>query len=206
MTKTPYTTIEKVQAYLLQDISESFQANVERWILGISRTMDQMANRQLVADTYESEESLELRYFDVEKLGYITIDDCVEIESIEYKNGDDWEELDASEYDLYPAIAPHRKIIYAFTPGLQAVRVRARWGYMEDITEDLQWAATVLVAGVCTANQAITGRNPGAVVKEKIGTYEVQYTPGIDNDGKVASFRDLEEAKEIIAGYKKILL
>lgn len=204
MTQTPYTTIAKVEAYLLEDIDPSFVANVERWILGIGRTMDDLANRKLVADTYDSDEEFETRYFDVTKYGYLTIDDCVEIEQVEEKNGDSWSVI--SDYDPYPTLAPHRKIVYAFPVGLQNVRIRAKWGFMEEITTDLEWAATVLVAGVCIANQAIAGRNPGPVSREKIGNYDVTYAGGNDNAGKTAGFRDLEEAKAIIANYRKILI
>jgi hypothetical protein len=204
MTPTPYTTVAKVEAYLLQDIDPTFAANVERWILGASRTMDDMANRKLVADAYDSDEAFELRYFDVTKYGYLTIDDCVEIEQVEQKNGDDWDVI--TDYDPYPAVAPFRKVVYAFPVGMQNARIRARWGFMEEITTDLEWAATVLVAGICIANQAVAGRNPGPVTKEKIGNYEVTYGSGSDNAGKAAGFRDLEEAKSIIANYRKILI
>lgn len=206
MTKTPYTTIAKVQDYLLEDIAEGFQPNVERWILGISRAMDEMANRKLVADEYDSGESLELRYFDVDQYGFVSIDDCVEIESVEYKNGDSWAVLDDTAFQTYPALPPYRKLVYSFPPGLQTVRIRANWGYMETITEDLEWAATVLAAGVCIANQAVAGRNPGPVSSEKIGNYSVSYASGNDNAGKSAGFRDLDEAKQIVANYRKILI
>ncbi len=206
MTRTPYTTIAKVEAYLLEEIADSFEANVERWISGISRNMDEMANRKLVADTYESDEALELRYFDVENLGYVSIDDCVEIDSVEYKSGTSWVALDTTEYETYPTLAPFRKLVAVFPPGMQTVRVRARWGYMDEITEDLEWAATVLVAGVCIANQAVAGRNPGPVSSEKIGNYSVSYASGNDNAGKSAGFRDIDEAKQIVANYRKILI
>lgn len=206
MTRTPYTTIAKVEAYLLEEIDDAFESNVLRWISGISRNIDEMANRKLVADTYESDESFELRYFDVENFGYVSIDDCVDIESVEYKNGASWVALDSSQYETYTTLPPFRKIIAPFPVGLQTVRIRAKWGYMEEITEDLEWAATVLVAGVCIANQAISGRNPSPVSREKIGNYEVTYGNGNDNAGKSAGFRDLDEAKGIIAGYRKILI
>ncbi len=206
MIPSVYTTIAKVEAYLIQDIDPSFQANVTRWIAGVTTMMDSMANRKLVADTYLSDEQFEVRYFDVTRYGYLTIDDCVEIESIEQKVGDSWEEVSASDYETYPAIAPFRRISYAFPVGVQNVRIRARWGYMEEITDDLEWAATVLVAGICIANQAVAGRNPGPLVKEKIGNYEVAYGSSKDNDGKAAGFSDLTEAHEIVARYRKLLI
>lgn len=204
MTPTPYTTIAKVEAYLLQEISSEFESNVERWILGVSRLMDDLANRKLVADSYDSDEAFEMQYFDVTKYGYLTIPDCVEIEQVELKSGDSWDVI--STYEAYPTLAPFRKVVYGFPVGMQNVRIRARWGYMDEITTDLEWAASVIVAGICIANQAVAGRNPGPVSKEKIGNYEVTYGGGSDNKGKASGFSDLEEAKSIIANYRKILI
>lgn len=202
MTNTPYTTIELVEAYLKEDIEPAFVSSMERWILGVSLSMDVLANRKLVADEYDSDEQFELRYFDVTKYGYVTIDDCMEIESVESKNNDIWEEVTT---DAYPTLPPFRKVIYGFPVGLQNVRIRARWGYMEEITADLEWAATVIAAGVYIAKKTADGTSSGQVAREKIGNYEISYANS-GTDGKSIGFMDLGEAKTIVSNYRKILI
>lgn len=198
MSRTPYTTIALVENYLIRDIHETFQSQVEAWILAVGDIMDSDANRKLVADTYDSDESFELKYFDCEKYGYLVIDDCVAVESVESKEGDTWSDTD---YELYPALAPHRKLTGSFPLGLQKTRVRAHWGYFEEIPQDLQFAATVFAAGICLANMAASGENPNIVLREKIGNYEVAYG---DGKGSSASMKDYERAKEIVESYRKI--
>jgi hypothetical protein len=206
MTPSKYTSVLDVEAYMVQAINAGFEANVERWISAVSRYMDDKANRKLVADSYDSDESFELRYFDVSTYGFVTIDDCIEIESIEYRSGDSWVSLNDTEFEVYPALAPHRRVVHGFSLGNQVVRIRARWGYMEDITEDLSWAATVLVSGICIANQAVGGNAPGTISNEKIGNYQVAYASSKDSDGRTGGLRDLDEANAIIANYRRIAL
>lgn len=205
MTKATYTTIANVEAYLIQTIDAGFQPDVQNWIAAVTAQIDDMANRKIVADTY-GDEDFELRYFDVTSYGHLTIDDCVEIQKVEYKSGDSWVEVLAADYATYPALAPFRRITYTFPVGAQAVRIRAKWGYRATLPEDLMWAATVMVAGICTANQALANGSHGPVMKEKVGNYEVAYGANSQNEGRSGGLKDLELAKEIISKYRKILI
>ena len=204
MTRTPYTTVADVENYLLKDINTSFEGNISKWILAVSAEMDRMANRKLVADTYGAEEELELKYFDVEQVGYVTVDDFVDISSVQQKEGDTWTDRD---FEPYPALPPSRKIIGSFSYGLQSIRVRAQWGlfHPDSIPEDLQHACTVLVSGVCLANQSAGGVSAMPISREKIGNYDVAYATG-DAAGKAGGYQDIASALDVIQGYRRLAI
>lgn len=169
-----YTTIAKVEAYTLQDITASFEDEVGVWIKGMSRFADGYCNRKLVADGSDT-----VKYYDGENKGFVAIDDCQSITTVELGDmyGDNLSAV--SNYITYPRIAPYRAIILksgVFTAGWQNVKVTGDWGYLanddNDRIEQLSWAVTVLVGGI------INAQNPNAQAKqsERIGNYQVTYT------------------------------
>jgi hypothetical protein len=190
-----YTTIEAVEKYTGISIDAGDEPSVEEYIGGISRFFDRIADRKLVADEEESgEETPDYRVYDGDGSPWLAIDDCVEIVSVEI-GGDFATALAAvTDASAYPAIAPHRKLYRAagFPCGIQNVRIAARWGYREDLPEDLKFAATVIVGGVLFAKQ------PGVQGKksESIGNYSVTYS---DDKG----IADYERALAILEGYKR---
>ncbi|MFA6158893.1 MAG: hypothetical protein WC763_04725 [Candidatus Paceibacterota bacterium] len=193
-----YTTAEKIGDYMLIDIDPTFEDKVDGWIEGVSRMLDQAANRKLVAEEAgegEEDASLEDKYFDGNGQRFLTIDDCVEVEEVAIGdiNGDNEEETE--DYLTYPRIAPIRRLILkggVFSAGVQNVRVKARWGLFADVPKDIELACTIIVAGVINAS------TPGkqAIKSESIGNYQVAYT---DEKG----IADFDRAKSIIDTYRK---
>lgn len=185
-----YTTIAAVENYTGKAIASSLQMQVTEWITGVSRFMDQEANRVLVADATAS-----TLYFDGNGSSCLLIDDFVTIESVEV--GDEYGENFAAITDFvkYPAVAPHRKLIRregVFDYGIQNVKVTGRAGYFVELPEDIKLAATVIVAGVVNAQQPGSDRKKS----ESIGNYSVSYS----SDKGIA---DYKQALAVIAKYRR---
>jgi hypothetical protein len=206
MTPTLYTTVSDVETYLSQELDEAGSANVTALIASVTQQIDTLANREpVVAGVYGDDDEYALRYFDVIKRGQVSIDDCVNIESVECQSGTTWVELD--EYAPYPALPPHWRIINAaaLVPGEQNVRISAKWGYVSTLPADLKHAATIMVAASYLAGKSNTGNAGGRIQREKVGTYDVTYAVG-NSDGMSSEMRDLDEAHRIIMTYRKPLI
>lgn len=193
---TNYTTIAKVEAYTLKDITATFEDEVTVWIEAMSRYADEYCNRTLVQSD-ESDPS-ETKYYDGEGKTHLSIDDCQSITSVAL--GDSYGEnfSAVTDYVKYPAVAPHRALILksgVFTGGIQNVKVIGTFGYFATAPEDLVWAVTVLVGGI------MNSQRPGPQDKksERIGNYQVTYT---DDKGK----RDYDRAMAILDSYKKHII
>lgn len=188
-----YTTIAKVEAYTLKDIGSSFETNVSAWITSISRFIDQYCNRTIVASGSDTE-----KYYDGEGKEYVSIDECQSITTVELgdRYGDNLSAV--TDYIKYPATAPHRALILksgVFTGGIQNVKVTADFGYAASTPEDIEFAATVLVAGI------INAQDPNAQGKksERIGNYQVTYT---DDKG----ITDFNRAMAILDSHKRYVI
>lgn len=191
-----YTTVERVENYVLRDVEDFFEPEVEKWIESTSRLMDSLANRVLVAPVFGSGDDFEIKYYDGDGTDEIRIDDCQEIESLAIGDefGDNLEETD--EYITRPKIEPFQSIKLksdVFTKGVQNVKVEGRFGFFNSNVEDIQFACTVLTAGIIMSQ--IKGKQ--AVSSESIGNYSVSYF------SEQAS-RDYKHALEIIARYRKL--
>lgn len=184
-----YCSILDVENYLLTEIDASFESQVETWIAGISRAMDTMAGRKLVADVIGSGDDYETKYYDGNGKSELLIDDCVDIQSVEI--GDVVQTVTP-----YPKVAPHRKLIYTggFPIDNQNVKVVGNFGLFEETPDDIRLACTILVAGVINAELNKHGKKSESIG----GTYSVTY---VDDKGVA----DFEHAKAIVEGYRKIV-
>lgn len=190
--RTPYTTVEAIENYTRETIADSMEAQVEAWIAGVGNMMDSMANRKLVADTIGSgEDEFEVKYFDCQGNGNVPIADCQEVDEVQ--TGDPMTDVYAefADYYTYPKIAPFRKLVGSFPAGLQNVKVSGRWGFFNELPEDIKFAATVIASGIYLNHSS----GNASVKSEKIGNYSVTY---VDEQG----FNDFERAKGIIEGYR----
>jgi hypothetical protein len=197
-----YTTVAKLEDYLLIDIDDVFEEKVNDWIDGVSRLMDQLTNRKLVAEAVDTEEHTELttKYYDGNDKEVISIDDCVSVDSLYIGDqyGDNLTEVES--FITYPkgGEEPIRKLMLKsglFTCGIQNIKVTARFGAYAEIPADIALACTILVAGIIN-NQ---NKGPQAKKSESIGNYSVSY---IDDKG----IADYERALSIIESYKKFIL
>jgi hypothetical protein len=170
-------------------------ATIEAFIKSATRTMDQLANQKLVAEALGSGEEAPSKYYDGNAKGNIRIDNCWEIEKVEL--GDQYGEnfVETTTYQRYPAEDPCNMLFLKgglFPFGNQNVKVTGLFGLFDTLPEDIEFACTVITAGM------ILNKNAGGVVtSEKIGNYAVSF----DTTDKA---RDFNQALDIINGYRKM--
>lgn len=200
-----YTTEEIIENYLLQNIDATFSDQIDSWIAGIEKIIDQYTGRNFIADSTAT-----ARLFDGDGRQDLLIDECVAVTKVEVgldSYGNSFLEISASgadRYFTYPANAtlksvPIHKISLnarGWAPGRQNNRITAKWGYSATVPADIQFAATVFVAGILNQH-----RQGGDEIKsEHIGNYTVTY----NTDQGANSFGDFENAKRILDSYKKL--
>jgi hypothetical protein len=173
--------VEDVEAYTLQDVAETFEPQVEEWIEQMTAYIERVTNRTFGSDTTASE-----RKYDGTGSVVLLVDDYTELDSVEVDGsvrGDVYE---------YPANTTPKYKIVSNTPfprGHQNITVTANWGY-GNAPKDLQFACTVLVAGIINAQ---TKTNDKA--SESIGNYSVSYKTD-------AQQKDYEQAMKTIHSYR----
>lgn len=200
-----YTTKTAVENYILQNIDSSFDSQLDSWIAGIERVIDNYTGRNFKADSAAS-----ARVFDGNGSEELIIDECIQVTLVEAGNdsyGDSFSTIPSTgsdKYFTYPANATvrqvpiHKLVLSArtFPNGRQNNRVTAKWGYSETPPEDIQFAACVFVSGVLNQH-----RQGGEEIKsESIGAYSVSY----NTDAGDNSWADFERSKQILDQYKRI--
>lgn len=189
-----YTSVQEVENYLLLEIADEFEEQVDGWIKAMSEQVKLLTNREWLADTEDTE-----RLFDGRGTQYLRIGEAVSIEKVEVGEnyGQGFSEVTdfiVSPYDSLPIT----KIILAddvFPRGIANVRVTGKFGYGEEVPEDIKLATTILVAGIIL-NQTYP---QGDIESEKIGNYAVSYKTEEQK-------RDYKQAMDIIASRRVILL
>lgn len=188
-----YTTTAKVQEYT--DVAQEDVSLVAELITDVSREMDRMANRTLVCDEIVSGEDTPIKYFDGDGTSQYFIDDAWNIEKVEV--GDAWGDnfVENTEYVAYPVDAPHKALIFkSASPvkGFQNIKVTANFGLFETTPADIEFACTVLVAGILNSKNS-----NGEITSERIGNYSVSYDTAQGG-------QDYKRALEIINSYRRI--
>jgi len=161
-----YTTVEKIENYLLTEIDASFESQIERWIEAVEKYIDTFTGRNFIADTVAS-----IRIYEGDMTDSLLIDDCIQITKLEI----DDEEIDSDDYFIYPPNnLPKKKIVLdasLFPCGNQNINVTAKWGYSATVPADIEFVATVLMAGLINAS-----RQEGTAQSEAIGAYSISYS------------------------------
>jgi hypothetical protein len=164
------TDISKLESYLLITIDPEFYPQVEEFIDSVTAYIERYTGRTFTADTIAT-----ARTYDGTNSGELFIDDAVEITEVKVKDT----VLDEDDYVLYPSNRlPKTRIILPyklFYTGNQNITVTAKWGYGENIPDDLSFAATLLVADMINAGNT---SGEGDIVSETIGRYSVSYAAG----------------------------
>lgn len=161
----PYTTKDAVEKYLLTEIDDAFNDQLDSWILGVSQFMDTYTGRQLVADA-----TPETRKYDGNGADELMIDHAQAISAVTVDGV-------AVTPLQYPANKPRKnRLVLVGTlwiTGLQNVLVTAKFGYYPTLADApaIQFAATVLVAGIVNQSK----NQDDGVQSEKIGQYSVTY-------------------------------
>jgi hypothetical protein len=200
-----YTTKEEIQNYILNDIDDSFDDQIDSWIEAVEQIIDAITGRNFKADSAAS-----ARVFSGDGTQELLIDECVAVTTVEVgadSYGAAFSTVGATTADRYflkpDNYAAKNVPIYAvvlsartWTPGQQNARITAKWGYSVAVPELIKFAATVFVAGILNQH-----RQGGDQIKsEHIGNYQVTYNTDKEGD----SFADFTRAKEILAQFTKI--
>ena len=201
MINQEYTTQAAVEGYLLETIPDSLVPRFEEYVSAVGMFIARYTGRQFVAEATAT-----ARVYDGDDTSEILTDECVAVTKVERGNdsfGGTFTELTlggSTGYVLLPNNAaarnlPFRKVLYRgglWACGEQNNRITARWGYSITPPADIQFAATVFVAGIINAQQP----NAGQVSSEKIGNYSVTYkTP--------TAMADYERALAVLDQYKR---
>lgn len=185
------TSIQNVKDYALIEIESAYEPVVQNYIDSVTAFIERYTGR-IFSQSYEATE----RTYDGNGESELFIDDAVEIEQV--KLGDTV--LETSDFRLYPSnrlpktriILPYRQ----FPNGAQNVTVTAKWGYGE-VPKDLEFAATVMVAGIINAQQS--KNSDGEVQSETIGRYSVSYAQNSNQS------HDFSNAMKILKLYRKLV-
>jgi len=207
MSSKGYTTKTKVENYLLKDINVSFDTQIDNWIEGVENIIDQITNRNFKADS-----SASARLFNGDGTPELLIDECVEVTLVEVGNdgyGSSFTTVASSGSDRYFTLPnnhtvkkqPIHKIELSardFVCGTQNNRITAKWGYSAEVPKDIEFVATVLVAGIINQHS----QSGDQIKSERIGNYTVTYNT--DNGGD--SFADFNRAMEILKMYTRYII
>jgi len=194
-----YTDEEKIEKFLDATITAG---DADDFISAAKKVIDMLTGRNFIADDEASE-----RFFEGTERNALIIDECIEVTKVERASdayGDTLVTIDADDRISLPRNyasegIPIKVIFYkngVFAIGIDGVpnhKVTAKWGYSEEVPDDIAFAATVLAAGMYSFN-----RSDGNVKSEKIGNYSVVY--GEDN------LKAFEQAKDIIASRKRYII
>lgn len=205
MSAKGYTTEEKIEDYLLQNIDPTFSTRIDEWMQAVEGFIDKYTGRNFKADS-----SATARLYDGDGEGTLLIDDAIAVTKVEVGNdsyGSSFSEVAATgagRYFLDPANAavlglPFHKITLSagvFSGGKQNQRITAKWGYSATPPADIIFAATVFMAGIINQQRGGAGDK---VVREKIGNYDVTYSE--DGEDSLADFR---KAMSILDSFKKL--
>jgi hypothetical protein len=187
-----YTSKIAIENYLLIDIDPSFDSQIDKWIGAVEKYIDNQTDRDFAIAEDESG-SEEERVYDGDGSNTLRIDPAVEVTSVKLSPTDN--ALDAEKYVLYPANKTVKdKIVLRnlrFPRGLQNIVVGGRFG-LDAVPADIEFAATVLVAGIIN----FAWQSEGEVQSITIGRYSVTYK----NQKEISDF---EKVQEILKNNKR---
>lgn len=187
-----YTSKDRVEALMLIKIKPEWQEYFDIFLESAENYIDTFTGRNFVADTEFSE-----KVYDGDGSREIIIDDCVLIEKITIDGGtvlnpDDILTYPANQTPKMRVVIP-KEINSYFSRGNQNIKVSAKWGYSVSVPKEIEFAATVIVAGMI--NYAY--EHNSEVQAESIDDYNVTYNRKED-------WVKYERVKEILEKYKKI--
>jgi antitoxin component HigA of HigAB toxin-antitoxin module len=183
-----YTTKTEIENFLMININEVFDTQVDLYISEIENVIDNETGRNFIADSTASE-----RLFDGDNESNLLIDDCIEITKIEV----DGEEI--TDYFKYPSKTnyPINEIALedgVFNKGRQNVAVTAKWGFSAEVPKDIRLACTVLVSNIL----GLFLNGDDKVKTLSMGSYSVTY-----KDLEVIT--DVKNIKEILRKYQRMI-
>ena len=171
-----YTTKGKIQRFLNVDIAASFDAEIASWIDSVASWIDKYCGK-----TFESAE--ETRYFDGNGKTTIMVDDFTGSPTILILNVDGttgWTLVEghSDDYLVYPLNStPKNELrlvsgsqIGNFPNRSRSVQITANFGYSVSVPNDIELAATKLVAEIVKE-----GLKGGKLSSIQLGDYQANF-------------------------------
>lgn len=194
----PYTTEEKVEAYLMITIDPSRSDEVDNWISAVTQWIENYTGR-----TFESSE--QTKYYDGDGTRKLNIDPVITITTLQTLNTDGTvdatlTEGHANDFLLYPLNDSPKYIIElvlsasiaSFPAGMRRVKITGDFGQTSSAPENVKLAATMLVGKII--KEGIKG---GESSSESLGDFSITYQ-------KVDEVADSLGIKNILDQYRKI--
>jgi len=166
-TPAGYTDKENLENFLLTEISDAFDTQLNIWIAAAERFIDQKTGRSFVAETATKK-------FDGNDKNTLFVPDLLSVTSLTISDT----ALTSSEYHLYPANTTPKNWIKldwgrtasSFEYDQQNVVIVGSWGYSETAPADIVLAATMLVAATIEIS-----REGGIAISQSLGSYSVSF-------------------------------
>jgi len=199
-----YTTKEKIENYMLIEIGNSFDDQIDDWITAVETYINNYTSR----DTFEQPAVDSIRYFDGSGSRELIIDEFTSLSAVEIleTNGDDVEysltEGQDNDYLIYPSNTyPKYKLVLTanssiaeWYSGNLRMKITGKWAVNTTVPKDIELAATMLMADIIDR-----GMKDGLVQSESLGDYSVSYKDiGTSEVGM--------SVKNILNKYKKFTL
>jgi len=182
-----YTNKNAIENYLLVEIDENFDEQINEWIEAMENYITKTTGRIFIAPQEKT-----AKKYDGNGKDEIWVDEFIELESVKI----DDEEIDIKECLLYPVNSlPKTRIKLKngyFTQGDQNVEIVAKWGYSEKCPADIKLATTIFVAGIINYSLSTEGE----VKSESIGDYSVTFK-------EEKQWQDFEYAKNLLNQYTR---
>lgn len=180
-----YTSKARIQNYTLIEIVDAFESQIENWIEAMSEHIENETGRVFNAASAE-------RKFDGNNRTRLYIGDFTALTKVELDDEDITDDV-----LTYPANETPKNVLYyeyGFDQDKQNVVVTAKWGYSDETPKAIEFAATVLVAGILQKQY----KTNGAVKSEKIGNYQVSY--------KEDQYEDFRMVDRTLSAFRKYVI
>ena len=199
-----YTSKGAIQNYLMTDIDNSFDTQIESWISAAEAYINKYTGRP---DGFEEDSAASVKYYDGNGKVEIDIDECTEVSTVQILDVNSstvgytlTEGLD-NDYITYPSnelpiyrlkLVPNSQV-GAWYSGNKRIAVTAKWGHGITVPKDIEYAATVLVSSIIEK-----GLNGGKIKAETLGDYSVSLSNIDDSDQALGVKRMLNNYKRFI--------
>jgi hypothetical protein len=192
MSQKLYCSVTDVANYLLLEIANDFVPQVEQWIQGISAHIEKVTGVDWLGDATAS-----ARLFSGNGCNMLNVDNFIGTPVVEF--GDDYGEnfVATTNFVTFPFIGNAKTDILmkdeVVPRGVMNVRITAKWGYGEEVPDDVRHACVVLVSAIVLANTS----QDGEVESEKIGNYTVKYKSDSHKDDSTLAMATLQSRRRI---------
>lgn len=188
------TTVQKIKDYLVESFAQPSDAVIADYISVVTAYIERYTGRTFTPAVTPGTQATE-RFYDGNGSSELFIDDAAEVTQV--KDGNTI--IPVSDFRLYPSNRlPKTRIILPFkkfTWGAQNITVTAKWGYGASVPKDLEFAATVMVAGIINHQNS----DEKDVQSETIGRYSVTYKSNSPQE------HDFSNTKKILKMYRKLV-